>query len=54
LSYISGIIAFMCLVGYSVTVPHPLTGGNEMISDIYYYLFCLFAGLTVILDMENK
>jgi hypothetical protein len=54
LSYISGIIAFVCLVGYSLTMPHPLVGGNETLSDIYFLAFVAFAGLTVILNMDNK
>jgi len=55
LSYISGIIAFVCLVGYSITMPMPgLNGGNETWSDIYFLAFMAFAGLTVVLNMDNK
>jgi len=54
LSIISGIIAFFCLVGYSITMPHPLFGGSETASDIYFILFCLFGGLSFILHMDNK
>jgi len=35
-------------------MPHPLLGGDETWSNIYYSLFMVFAGLTAILHMENK
>jgi len=54
LIYLSGIIAFACLIGFGITMPHPLTGGNEMLNDIYFYSFGAFAGLTIILNTDNK
>jgi len=54
LSYISGIIALVCLAGYSLTMPHPWIGGDETLSDIYFLAFVAFAGLTAILHMDNK
>ena len=36
-------------------MPHPiLIGGNETVSDIFYMLFMVFAGLTLIMYWENK
>jgi len=50
-----GIIAFVCLIGYSITMPHPLTGnGNEMLSDICFMSFIAFAGLSFIFNMKDK
>ena len=45
----------MCLVGYSLTMPHPLhDNGNEVLSDIYFLAFGAFAGLTFILSMNDR
>jgi len=35
-------------------MPHPLFGGDETLSDIYFLAFVAFAGLTVVLSMDNK
>ena len=55
MTYIFGIVAGVCLVGHALYMPHPiLTDGNETVSDIFYILFMVFAGLTLLSHWENK
>lgn len=50
-----GTIGLICLVGFAWFMPMPgLYGGNELISDAFFYIGALFGGLAVIGYFEEK
>lgn len=52
---IFGAIGLICLVGFAWFMPMPgLYGGNEFISDVFFYIGALFGGLAVIGYLEEK